>query len=251
MQIQDTRQARDFFAQKLAFVTGPFELDGQIKRREAITVVDVRLPSDYRAGHIPGAINLPQGKWHTLPACRKTAPPSSTATARPASSPPPPPSNSPRPALRSWRWKAASKPGKKAACRSRSEEHRHENFCQHSTINPSDLGGVQQSTASRRRDAAAHRARHHVHRAQRRAEVLHVHARGHRAVLRFDRPAVVPRVRRVCARSGRRRAAWCSASARAGSRSVSSRCCSARPGCTSATAGCSTRRTAAGNIRCS
>ena len=66
MQIQDTRQARDYFAQKLAFVTGPFELDGQIKRQEAITIVDVRLPSDYRAGHIPGAINLPQGKWHTL-----------------------------------------------------------------------------------------------------------------------------------------------------------------------------------------
>jgi rhodanese-related sulfurtransferase len=66
MQIQDTRQARDYFAQKLAFVTGPFELDGQIKRHEAITIVDVRLPSDYRAGHIPGAINLPQGKWHTL-----------------------------------------------------------------------------------------------------------------------------------------------------------------------------------------
>ena len=66
MQIQDTRQARDYFAQKLAFVTGPFELDGQIKRNEPITIVDVRLPSDYRAGHIPGAINLPQGKWHTL-----------------------------------------------------------------------------------------------------------------------------------------------------------------------------------------
>src|SRR4029078_3335255 len=66
MQIQDTRQARDFFAQKLAFVTGPFELDGQIKRKEPITVVDVRLPSDYKAGHIPGAINIPQGKWHTL-----------------------------------------------------------------------------------------------------------------------------------------------------------------------------------------
>lgn len=63
---QDTRQARDYFAQKLAFVTGPYELDGQIKRKEPITIVDVRLPSDYQAGHIPGAINLPQGKWHTL-----------------------------------------------------------------------------------------------------------------------------------------------------------------------------------------
>ena len=63
---QDPRQAREYFAQKLAFVTGPYELDGQIKRREDITIVDVRLPSDFRAGHITGAINLPNGKWHTL-----------------------------------------------------------------------------------------------------------------------------------------------------------------------------------------
>jgi len=66
MSTQNTRQARDFFAQKLAYVTGPYELDGQMKRNEAITVVDVRLPGDYQAGHIPGAINIPQGKWHTL-----------------------------------------------------------------------------------------------------------------------------------------------------------------------------------------
>lgn len=63
---QDPKLAREYFAQKLAFVTGPYELDGQIKRNEPLTIVDVRLPSDYKAGHIPGAINLPQGKWHTL-----------------------------------------------------------------------------------------------------------------------------------------------------------------------------------------
>jgi len=71
MSAQDTRQARDFFAQKLAFLTGPHELRGQIDRNEPITIVDVRLPPDYQAGHIPGAINLPQGKWHTLAGVRK------------------------------------------------------------------------------------------------------------------------------------------------------------------------------------
>jgi rhodanese-related sulfurtransferase len=66
MTAQNTQQARDYFAQKLAYVTGPFELDGQIRRKEPITIVDVRLPSDFNAAHIPGAINIPQGKWHTL-----------------------------------------------------------------------------------------------------------------------------------------------------------------------------------------
>ncbi|MDY6944374.1 MAG: rhodanese-like domain-containing protein [Pseudomonadota bacterium] len=68
---RDPRQARDYFARKLAFVTGPYELHGQMSRNEPITIVDVRLPSDYQAGHIPGAINLPQGKWHTLGGLRK------------------------------------------------------------------------------------------------------------------------------------------------------------------------------------
>lgn len=63
---QDPRQAREFFAQRLLYTTGPHELDGLIKRKERITVVDVRRIEDFRAGHIPGAISLPQGKWHTL-----------------------------------------------------------------------------------------------------------------------------------------------------------------------------------------
>ena len=63
--IPTAREAAEYFAGKLAFTTGPFELDGMLKRGEPINVVDVRLPSDFRAGHIPGAINLPKGKWHT------------------------------------------------------------------------------------------------------------------------------------------------------------------------------------------
>lgn len=66
MTTQNVEQARDFFAQKLAFTTTPFELDGQIRRGEPVTIVDVRYPADYAKSHIPGAINLPKGKWHTM-----------------------------------------------------------------------------------------------------------------------------------------------------------------------------------------
>jgi rhodanese-related sulfurtransferase len=68
------QQAREFFAQKLAFTTGPFELDALLKRGEPVTVIDVRLPSDYAQGHVPGAINLPKGKWHTLQGVSKDRP---------------------------------------------------------------------------------------------------------------------------------------------------------------------------------
>jgi rhodanese-related sulfurtransferase len=37
---------------------------GMIDRKEDIVIVDVRFPSDFRKGHIAGAINLPKGKWH-------------------------------------------------------------------------------------------------------------------------------------------------------------------------------------------
>ena len=62
---QDPAQAREYFAQKLLYTTGPCELEGRIRCKEGITVVDVRRAEDYRAGHIPGAVNLPQGRWHT------------------------------------------------------------------------------------------------------------------------------------------------------------------------------------------
>jgi rhodanese-related sulfurtransferase len=66
MLTQNAQAAKEFFSQKLAFTTGPFELNGMIQRGEDIAIVDVRLPSDFAKGHIPGAINLPNGKWHTL-----------------------------------------------------------------------------------------------------------------------------------------------------------------------------------------
>lgn len=57
-------KAREFFAAKMAFTTGPFELKGMIERQENITVIDVRSPEDYAKAHVPGAVNLPYGTWH-------------------------------------------------------------------------------------------------------------------------------------------------------------------------------------------
>jgi hypothetical protein len=37
-------QAKAYFAAKMAFTTGPHELDGIIQRGEDVVIVDVRLP---------------------------------------------------------------------------------------------------------------------------------------------------------------------------------------------------------------
>ena len=59
----DFTAAREHFAAKNAFTTGPHELNGMLDRKDDIVVVDLRFPSDFRKGHVPGAVNLPKGKW--------------------------------------------------------------------------------------------------------------------------------------------------------------------------------------------
>lgn len=61
----DIANAREHFAAKQSFTTGPHELLGMIDRKEDVVIVDVRFPSDFRKAHVPGAVNLPKGKWHT------------------------------------------------------------------------------------------------------------------------------------------------------------------------------------------
>ena len=60
----DVEAAREHFQAKQSFTTGPHELTGMLDRKEDIVVVDVRFPSDFRKAHVPGAVNLPKGKWH-------------------------------------------------------------------------------------------------------------------------------------------------------------------------------------------
>lgn len=64
--LPDPAKAREYFEDKMAFTTGPVELDRAMKSGEDdVVVVDVRRPEDFRRGHIPGAINLPHEKWET------------------------------------------------------------------------------------------------------------------------------------------------------------------------------------------
>ena len=60
----DIAAAKAHFTAKQSFTTGPHELLGMIDRKEDIVIVDVRFPSDFRKGHVPGAVSLPKGKWH-------------------------------------------------------------------------------------------------------------------------------------------------------------------------------------------
>ncbi|HWQ90259.1 MAG TPA: rhodanese-like domain-containing protein [Clostridia bacterium] len=68
----DPEKARQFFADKLAFTTGPVELARNLKQAD-IVVIDVREAEDYQKGHIPGALNLPHDRWTSLDGLRKDA----------------------------------------------------------------------------------------------------------------------------------------------------------------------------------
>ena len=67
---RDPAEAKEFFKAKMAFTTGPVELERMMKNNE-VNVVDVRATEDYAKGHIPGAINLPHDQWSTMKGLRK------------------------------------------------------------------------------------------------------------------------------------------------------------------------------------
>ncbi len=68
--IQDPARAKEYFEARMAFTTGPVELERMMKTGE-VNLVDVRAAEDYAEGHIPGAINLPKDRWPTLNGLRK------------------------------------------------------------------------------------------------------------------------------------------------------------------------------------
>ncbi len=61
--LPDPTLARDYFEAKMAFTTGPIELHHALNEGNAPTIIDVRAADDFAKGHLPGAINLPEGEW--------------------------------------------------------------------------------------------------------------------------------------------------------------------------------------------
>ena len=66
MKNYDIKKANEYFRDRTMFTTGVHELEVLINGKtdkSTYQVVDVRYPTDFKQGHVPGAINLPQGKW--------------------------------------------------------------------------------------------------------------------------------------------------------------------------------------------
>ena len=64
-------KAKQFFADKMAFTTGPVEVVHQIEKGEDMVIFDVRESKDFKKGHVPGAVSLPQEKWSTMAGLRR------------------------------------------------------------------------------------------------------------------------------------------------------------------------------------
>jgi rhodanese-related sulfurtransferase len=74
MNSYDLRKAQEHFAARTAFTTGVHELSAIAQKNHGdVVIVDVRMPSDYANGHVPGAINLPRGKWRNPKGLRPDA----------------------------------------------------------------------------------------------------------------------------------------------------------------------------------
>lgn len=59
----DPAKALKYFEVKMAFTTGPVELNRAINDKQDLVVVDVRAAEDFEQGHISGAVSLPRDKW--------------------------------------------------------------------------------------------------------------------------------------------------------------------------------------------
>ena len=63
--VQDTCACAQYFADELAFTANPSSMKKAVKSKDAsIVIVDLRKREHYKAGHVPGAVNLPFDEWN-------------------------------------------------------------------------------------------------------------------------------------------------------------------------------------------
>jgi len=55
---RETVDAVSYFKAKLEYEVGPFGIDQLIKDKEAVKIIDLRIPEAYAKSHIPGALNI-------------------------------------------------------------------------------------------------------------------------------------------------------------------------------------------------
>jgi rhodanese-related sulfurtransferase len=67
-------KAKEFFAEKMDFTIGPAEVNQQLQNGANIVIIDVRATEDFIKGHVPRAINLPDGQWDKTSGWRKERP---------------------------------------------------------------------------------------------------------------------------------------------------------------------------------
>jgi rhodanese-related sulfurtransferase len=68
----DPTKAVQYFEGKMAFTTGPIELNGAKNEKQDIVVVDVRAAEDFVQRHIGGAVKRPQRRFCYEPSRRVT-----------------------------------------------------------------------------------------------------------------------------------------------------------------------------------
>jgi rhodanese-related sulfurtransferase len=63
LKVPSAAKAKKYFQDKMAFTTGPVELERMVQQGQPVHIVDVRAAEDYAEGHIPDAVNLPKDQW--------------------------------------------------------------------------------------------------------------------------------------------------------------------------------------------
>src|SRR5258708_16225814 len=69
--IISSARAKGYFADKVAFTTGPVEVNHKIENGDDPAIIDVREAEDFAKGHVPGAVNLPEAEWDSVDGLRR------------------------------------------------------------------------------------------------------------------------------------------------------------------------------------